>query len=64
MISAGRIVAMEWAFWAFVVVMLGLYVWSHVTAGHAISKKLQPFVDDLFGVDQKSRQKPRDEDHG
>src|SRR5258705_4848773 len=42
--------AMEWAFWVFFSVMIGLYIWSHVTAGHAISKKLQPFVDDLFGV--------------
>jgi hypothetical protein len=26
----------------------GLYIWSHRTAGREISKKLQPFVDDLF----------------
>jgi hypothetical protein len=30
--------------------MLGLYLWSHLTAGREISKKLQPFVDDVFGV--------------
>jgi len=34
----------------FMAVMLGLYLWSHLTAGREISKKLQPFVDDLFGV--------------
>jgi hypothetical protein len=43
---------MEWAIWVFMAVMLGLYLWSHLTAGHEISKKLQPFVDDLFGVTQ------------
>ena len=53
---------MEWAFGAFFVVMLGLYIWSHVTAGHAISKKTQPFIDDLFGVRRKSEQKPSDRD--
>jgi len=36
--------------------MLGLYVWSHVTAGHQIGKKLQPFVDDLFGVTPSERE--------
>jgi len=41
---------MEWAFGIFLVIMLGLYIWSHVTAGHAIGKKLQPFVDEFFGV--------------
>jgi hypothetical protein len=41
---------MEWAFWIAIVAVLGLYVWSHVSAGHRIGKKLQPFVDDLFGV--------------
>lgn len=44
--------------------MLGLYIWSHVMAGHVISKKLQTFVDDLFDVGQKSREKPRDEGGG
>lgn len=39
-----------WAIWVFMAVMLGLYLWSHLTAGHEIGKKLQPFVDDLFGV--------------
>lgn len=51
---------MEWAFGAFFVVMLRLFIWSHVTAGHAISKKTQPFIDNLFGVEQKSEQKPSD----
>jgi hypothetical protein len=41
---------MEWAIWVFMAVMLGLYLWSHLTAGREISKKLQPFVDDLFDV--------------
>jgi hypothetical protein len=44
-----RIADMEWAFYIFLAVMLGLYVWSHVSAGHRIGKKLQPFVDELFG---------------
>jgi hypothetical protein len=41
---------MEWAIWILIAVMLGLYVWSHVTAGHRISKKTQPLVDKLFDV--------------
>ncbi len=45
-----KIADMEWVFWIVTVVMLGLYVWSHVSAGHRIGKKLQPFVDELFGV--------------
>jgi hypothetical protein len=52
---------MEWAIWIFLVVMLGLYVWSHVTAGHQIGKKIQPFVDSLFGVtpsEHKGKNKP------
>jgi hypothetical protein len=53
---------MEWAFGIFFVVMLGLYVWSHATAGHAISKKTQPFIDDLFGLGQKPEQMPDDRD--
>jgi hypothetical protein len=52
---------MEWAFGVFLVVMLGLYIWSHVTAGHEISKKVQPIIDDLFGVGQRSQRKRRDE---
>jgi hypothetical protein len=40
--------------------MLGLYVWSHATAGHQIGQKLQPFIDKLFGVapSQSEREKP------
>ena len=53
---------MELALWIFLAVMLGLYVWSHVTAGHQISKNIQPFVDDLFDVitpsERKSKNKP------
>jgi hypothetical protein len=40
----------RWAILVFMAGMLGLYLWSHLTAGREISKKLQPFVDDLFGV--------------
>lgn len=42
--------------WLLIAVMLGLYVWSHLTAGHEISKKLQPFVDDLFGAAPSKRE--------
>lgn len=41
---------MEWGFWIFIVAMLGLYVWSHVSVGHRIGKRLQPFADKLFGA--------------
>jgi hypothetical protein len=41
---------MEWAFGIVIVATLCLYIWSHVSAGHRIGKKLQPFVDELFGV--------------
>jgi len=57
------IAAMEWAIGAFFAVMIGLYIWSHVTAGHAIGKKVQPFIDDLFGVGPKTRQNPTEKDH-
>ena len=53
---------MEWAVGLFVVAMLGLYIWSHLSAGHRISKKTQPFIDDIFGVTQKPRQITEDED--
>ena len=53
---------MEWAFGVFFVVMIGLYIWSHLTAGHAIGKKVQPFINDLFSVDQQSGQKPNNRD--
>jgi hypothetical protein len=46
---------MEWATGIFVAVMVGLYVWSHLTAGHEIGRKIQPFVDDLFGVTPSER---------
>jgi hypothetical protein len=50
---------MEWALWAFFAVMLGLFVWSSFTAKRDLSKKIQPFVDDLF--DSHPRQeKPTD----
>ena len=54
---------MEWAIGVFFLVMIGLYVWSHVTAGHEIGKKVQPFPNDLFGEGSNSGQKPKDEDH-
>jgi hypothetical protein len=57
------IVAMEWAIGTFFAVMLGLYIWSHITAGHAMGKKVQPFIDDLFGVGSKTGQNPADKDH-
>ena len=41
---------MELALGIFLAVMFGLYIWSHITAGHEIGKKIQPFVDNLFGV--------------
>jgi hypothetical protein len=44
---------MEWAIGTFIVVMLGLFVWSNVTAG----KTIQPFVDDLLGVSTPEREK-------
>jgi hypothetical protein len=51
---------MEWAFGIFLAVMFGLYIWSHITAGHEISKKIQPFVDNLFGVTpSKGESKPK-----
>jgi hypothetical protein len=54
-----RISGMEWALWAFFAVMLGLFVWSSYTAKRDLSKKVQPFVDDLF--DSHPRQeKPTD----
>jgi hypothetical protein len=52
---------MEVALWIFLAVMLGLYIWSHMTAGYQIGKKIQPFVDDLFGVtpsERESKDKP------
>jgi len=48
---------MEWAIWIFLAVMLGLYIWSHITAGHEIGKKIQPFVDNLFGVTPSERER-------
>ena len=40
---------MEWAFGAFIVVMLGLYIWStHLTPKQEITKRVQRFADDLF----------------
>ena len=45
-----KIADMDWLIWVLIAAMLGLYVWSHLTAGHEIGKKLQPFVDNLFGI--------------
>jgi hypothetical protein len=50
---------MEWAIGVFVAVMLGLFLWSHLMAGHEVGKKLQPFVDDLFGVSPSERDSKR-----
>jgi hypothetical protein len=46
---------MEWALWVFIAVMLGLFLWSLVTAGHVINKNVQPLIDDLFGVAPSTR---------
>jgi hypothetical protein len=48
---------MEWAIGAFFALMLGLYIWAHATAGHAIGKKVQPFIDD-FRRRPEDRTKP------
>jgi hypothetical protein len=50
---------MEWAIGAFFAVMLGLYIWSHLTAGRAIGEKVQPFIDDVFGVRPTTGQNPK-----
>jgi len=55
-IDNAKIADMEWAIGILIVVMLGLYIWSHLTAGHQVSKKLQPFVDELFGVTPSGEQ--------
>jgi len=39
---------MDWALWIFFGVMPGLFAWAHLTAGHEVSKKIQPYVDDLL----------------
>jgi hypothetical protein len=62
--DSAKIADMEWAIVVFMAVMLGLYLWSHLTAGREISKKLQPLVDDLFGVapsesDSKGKPPPK-----
>jgi len=53
--------ARMWAFWLVLIAMLGLYIWSHATAGHRIGKKTQPFVDDLFDFIHKGRGPKKDE---
>jgi hypothetical protein len=52
---------MEWGIAAFVAVMFGLYVWSHVTTQKAISNRVQPFVDDLFGSHPRQDQSQEDD---
>jgi hypothetical protein len=42
-------------FWIFLAAMLGLYAWSHLSTGHRIGKKLQPFVDEFFDVTPSSK---------
>jgi hypothetical protein len=49
-----KIADMEWAFGTVIAVMFGLYIWSHVTAGHRVGKKIQPFIDEVFGVSPSS----------
>jgi len=50
---------MEWVLWIFVAVMLGLFVWSIGTAGRVINRNIQPFIDDLFGVEPSKRDDSR-----
>jgi len=51
---------MEWVFYIVIAVTFCLYVWSRVTDGYSISKKIQPFVDEFFGVTpSKSGSKPK-----
>jgi hypothetical protein len=57
--ESAKIAGMEWVIGLFVAVMLGLYLWSHLTAGHEVGKKVQPFVDDLFGVTPSERDSER-----
>ena len=52
---------MDLAFLIVIALMLGLYIWSHLSAGHRVSKKIQRFVDDFFGVSPRPNQKPRDD---
>ena len=54
-LDGAKIADMEWAIGVFLAVMLGLYLWSHLTAGREIGKKLQPFVDDFFNVTPSER---------
>lgn len=35
----------EWAFGAFMVVMLCLFAWAYFTTKQEISRKIQPYVD-------------------
>jgi hypothetical protein len=39
---------MGWAL-AIIVIMLGLYIWAILPVSRRISKRSQPFIDDLFG---------------
>jgi hypothetical protein len=58
--DSANIADMEWALWIFLALMFGLYIWSRITAGHKIGKKIQPFVDNLFGVTpSKGETKPK-----
>ncbi|WP_187148922.1 hypothetical protein [Candidatus Korobacter versatilis] len=44
---------MEWIFGAVLVVTIGLYVWSIGWTGRRITRKIQPFIDDLFGTQKR-----------
>jgi hypothetical protein len=39
---------MGWAL-AIIVIVLGLYIWAILPVSRRISKRSQPFIDDLFG---------------
>jgi hypothetical protein len=40
---------MAWVFGAVIAVTLRLHIWSAASARREITKRIQPFVDDLFG---------------
>jgi hypothetical protein len=48
---------MEWILGVFFAVMIGLYIWSTIPARRALTKKIQPLVDDLFGSHPRPREK-------
>ena len=41
---------MEWVFGTVIVVMLGLFFWASRTANREARKRVQPIIDDVFGM--------------